>query len=106
MPSTPITRYLPAVFLATALFALLSGCSTPSGDAAQGQRWYTMHNCFACHGTAGDNGKAPEVRPLDMSYRHFLTTVRDAGSPIMPKYPAEKISDQDVADIYAWLTSN
>ncbi len=93
------------LLLAGALLILAGGCSTPSGNAAEGQRWYTMHNCFACHGVHGNDGKGPEIVPLTMSFRQFHGIVRDAGSPIMPKYPEEKISKQDVADIYAWLKS-
>jgi mono/diheme cytochrome c family protein len=94
----------PAVFLGAVLLLVSGACSTPSGDAEEGQRWYSMHNCYACHGRQGNDGKAPEIYPLDMSYRHFLGIVRDAGSPIMPKYSEKKIPDGDVADIYAWLT--
>jgi mono/diheme cytochrome c family protein len=93
-----------AVFLGAGLLLISAGCSTPPGEAEEGQRWYSMHNCYACHGRQGSDGKAPEIYPLDMSYRHFKGIVRDAGSPIMPKYSEEKIPDGDVADIYAWLT--
>ncbi len=82
---------------------MVSGCSTPMGNAEDGKRWYSMHNCFACHGPNGDDGKAPVVSDLEMSYWRFERIIRDAGSPIMPKYPEEKISDQDVADLYAFL---
>ena len=103
MKSSPLIRR-PAAFLGAGLLLISAACSTPSGDAQEGQRWYSMHNCYACHGRQGDDGKAPEIYPLDMSYRHFLGVVRDADSPIMPKYSAEKLPDEDVADIYAWLS--
>ena len=82
---------------------ILSGCSTPMGNPEDGKRWYSMHNCFACHGPNGNDGKAPVVNNLEMSYWKFERIIRDAGSPIMPKYPEEKISAQDVADLYALL---
>ncbi len=95
---------LPAALLGAGLLLISAACSTPSGNAEEGQRWYSMHHCYACHGRQGNDGKAPKIYPLDMSYRHFLGIVRDAGSPIMPKYSEEKIPDEDVADIYAWLS--
>ncbi len=82
---------------------IVSGCSAPTGNPDDGKRWYSMHNCFACHGPNGNDGKAPVVNNLEMSYWRFEKIIRDAGSPIMPKYPEEKISDQDVADLYAFL---
>lgn len=89
------------VLVSAALF--ISSCSTPMGNPEEGKRWYSMNNCYACHGVNGNDGKAPVVNNLDMSFWRFKRIIRDAGSPIMPKYPEEKISDQDVADIYAFL---
>mgnify|MGYP001826073527 FL=1 len=96
-------RWLPVllVFLFAAL--MVTACSAPLGNPEDGKRWYSMHNCFACHGPNGDDGKAPVVSNLEMSYWRFERKIRDAGSPIMPKYPEEKISAQDVADLYAYL---
>jgi mono/diheme cytochrome c family protein len=64
-----------------------------------------MHNCFACHGNNGDDGKGPRIAGLSMSYGRFLKRLRHAETAIMPEYPQEKISDQDAADILAWLKS-
>ena len=91
---------------AAALTLIVSGCSSPKGNSDDGSRWYKMHNCFACHGPNGNDGKAPNIKGLDMGFRTFRSIVRDAGSPIMPKYSEEKIPEQDVADIYSWLKSN
>ena len=82
---------------------LAAGCSAPAGNPEDGKRWYNMHNCFACHGLNGNDGKGPIIDANSLSYGKFKSIVRNANSPIMPKYPKEKISDQDVADIYAWL---
>lgn len=94
------------VMLAGAALAILavSSCSPPpQGNAGDGERWYSMHTCFACHGPNGNDGKGPEIDNPDMGFRRFLRIVRNARSPIMPKFSEEKISTQDVADIYAWL---
>jgi mono/diheme cytochrome c family protein len=82
---------------------VLNACSAPEGNMENGKRWYLMHNCQACHGRQGDDGKGPVIYPLAMGFRHFKSIVRNANSPIMPKFPEEKISNQDVADIYTWL---
>jgi len=89
------------VLVFTAL--IVNACNAPEGNMADGKRWYMMHNCSACHGRQGNDGKGPAIYPLDMGFRRFKSIVRNANSPIMPKFPEEKISDQDVADIYAWL---
>jgi len=92
-----------AVSLLILFMFVITGCSTPMGNPEDGKRWYSMHNCFACHGPNGDDGDAPSVKNLEMNYFWFKRKIRDAGSPIMPEYPEEKISDQDVADLYALL---
>jgi mono/diheme cytochrome c family protein len=92
------------IFASAALTLLvLSSCSAPQGNPADGKRWYSMHNCSACHGVNGNDGKGPKIDNLNMGFRKFLGVVRNARSPIMPKFSEEKISTQDVADIYAWL---
>ncbi len=95
--------WMPVILLLMLTILMVSGCSTPMGNAEDGKRWYSMHNCFACHGPNGNDGKGPVVNNLEMSYWKFERIIRDAKSPIMPKYPEEKISDQDVADLYAFL---
>ena len=96
-------HWMPVILLLMLTILMVSGCSTPMGNAEDGKRWYSMHNCFACHGPNGNDGKGPVVNNLEMSYWKFERIIRDAKSPIMPKYPEEKISDQDVADLYAFL---
>ena len=64
-----------------------------------------MHNCFGCHGKNGNDGEAPDIKNLDMSYWSFKSRLRNAETAIMPAYNEKKISDQDVADILAWLQS-
>lgn len=82
---------------------LLSSCNSPKGDAAEGARWYTMHNCSACHGANGNDGRAAEISALDMSFGSFVTILREPYSPSMPRFPENKVSEEDAADIYAWL---
>ncbi len=97
-----VTYLKPVLFLAI-VSLLIVACTTPKGNPAEGQRWFMMNNCFACHGLNGDNGKGPVIRGIGISFRSFISTVRNANSPIMPKFPESKITDQEVADIYAWL---
>jgi len=85
------------------LIAGLAACSAPQGDVDAGKRWYMMHNCYSCHGLNGNDGKGPVVDANKLSFRSFLSNIRDAESPIMPRFPEEKVSKQDAADMYAWL---
>jgi hypothetical protein len=81
----------------------VSACSAPQGDVDAGKRWYMMHNCYSCHGLNGNDGKGPVIDADKISFRSFLSSVRNAGSPVMPRFPEEKVSKQDAADMYTWL---
>ena len=85
--------------------AILAACGAPSGDPESGKRWYAMHNCSACHGANGNDGRALPVAGLGMGFSKFEGILRKPYSPSMPKFSEEKLSKQDAADIYAWLKS-
>ena len=102
----------PKFFLITALSLLLliiptlSGCGgPPTGSASDGKRWYAMYNCAGCHGESGNDGGAVGIAKIDMSFRSFVRKLRMKNAPIMPPFPEEKVSKQDVADIYLYLKS-
>lgn len=91
------------IMIVGTVVATVSGCSAPEGNAADGQRWYRMHNCHACHGENGNDGEGPQIGGLSMGFHSFTKRLRNAETPIMPAYSEEQISDQDVADILAFL---
>ncbi len=92
------------------LAALMGGCfflvscsTPPSGDSSNGKRWFSMQHCDGCHGEGGVGGDAPQIGQVTMSYRELLSKVRNSKSAIMPSYSKERLSDQDVADIFSYL---
>lgn len=103
MSASPI-RMTETFFLILTLL-LIGGCTPPSGDPAAGKKWFVMNNCSSCHGPNGDDGRAVPIAGLDMSFGRFLRKLRNTDAPIMPPFPESKISEQDAADIYAYLQS-
>ena len=103
MMSTAILRNIFITVMVGTILLAVSACSSPEGNAADGQRWYRMHNCHACHGETGDDGRGPKIGGLKMGYHSFKKRLRKAKTPIMPAYSEERINDQDVADILAFL---
>ncbi len=98
------TLLLSAIVLAS--IVLLSACSPPVvGNAEDGKRWFTMHNCYACHGKDANNGQAPKIAGLNRSFASFVRFIRNPDSARMPSFAEETVSRQDAADIYAWLQS-
>jgi len=97
---------------AVALLAGVVGTSwseeAPKGDAASGQRIYMAAGCFTCHGRVGQGGNfnfatpslAHTVWPVE-ALRAFLRV----GLNDMPAFSKEVLTDQQVADIHAFLQS-
>jgi mono/diheme cytochrome c family protein len=80
----------------------------PAGDAAAGKRIYLSVGCFLCHGRSGQggafNGPAPPLAQTELPAEALLAYVREPGGD-MPPYVESQLSNQDVANIYAFLRS-
>jgi cytochrome c oxidase cbb3-type subunit 3 len=61
------------------------------------------HNCQACHGQGGIGGVGPKLSksPILKQEEHFWDTVLHGRGP-MPAW-GSILSEQDIADIHAWL---
>lgn len=95
------------VALALAAFANAAPAAV-AGDAAKGKETYLAVGCFECHGRAGEGGRfnypAPPLAQLQMPVEALLAILRNPPND-MPPYVASVLSDDEVADIYAFLQS-
>ena len=105
-------------FKILALFALLTLGSAPrafaqekekekapAGSVENGYKAYTTYMCYTCHGTVGqgaDRGTGPKLAPNPVSFTTFTAQVRTPRQD-MPPYRKAFVSDQEVADMYAYL---
>jgi len=61
--------------------------------------------CYACHGTVGQGASTgPKLAPGPIPYAAFQQQVRQPRQD-MPRFGVEFLSDQDLADIYAYVQS-
>lgn len=80
--------------------------AAPAGNIENGKKHYTTDGCYQCHGTLG-NGAAltgPKLANTQLPFDAFLLQLRHPSND-MPPYEAKIISDQTVADIYAYMQS-
>ena len=82
-----------------------------SGDIGQGEKLYTA-NCGGCH----PNGRnvinsqlpvvgSPQLKNLDTFIKFNRNPLRPNGSKgVMPAFPKEKISDQEMKQVYEYIT--
>ncbi len=106
-------RKTSSLFCVTAMAALYAGAmggaasaqEAPRGDDANGKRLY-LATCFTCHGRSGQggamNGPAPILAKTAMPFDGFKAQLRQPISD-MPAYSEAVMSDQQIADIYAFL---
>lgn len=98
-----------SIFLTILVSAVLliadvaAGQST--GDTENGKTLFTKNNCYFCHGTVGQGGRAgARIAQIGLNAQGLIRYVRrPAGS--MPAYSEKMISDGDLTDIYAYLKS-
>lgn len=98
---------LAATFTALGGGAALSQ-SAPAGDAAKGKQTYLNAECYTCHGRVGEGGRfmypAPPLAGLAMPADALRAFLR-ASPNDMPSYAPAILSDDDIADIDAFLRS-
>jgi mono/diheme cytochrome c family protein len=103
----------PSAALAAASLVVLSVASLPAraqdappGNAANGQRVYLADGCFTCHGRVGEGGNyygaTPVLAKTQLPFEGFKQQLRDPAR-VMPPFTAAVVSDQEAADIYAFL---
>jgi mono/diheme cytochrome c family protein len=101
------------IWLLVAAFVIGSVASVraqdaPPGDAGNGKRVYLADGCFTCHGRVGQggayNGPAPILAKTAMPFEGFKMQIRNPSND-MPAYSEAVMSDQQIADIYAFVQS-
>jgi len=75
------------------------------GNAENGKKLFATYGCYECHGRQGAGAAiAPRIGPPALTLGGVIRYVR-APTGQMPPYTAKVVSDQDLADIYAFLKS-
>jgi len=78
--------------------------SGPAGNAENGKKLYVQVGCYQCHGYAGQGARmtGPRVSRTEFPFEGFLYQLRNPANQ-MPPYEAAVVSDQEAADLYAYL---
>ena len=92
-----------ALTLAAAGGAQAPAPPSVAGSAENGKRLYMKHTCYFCHGTAGQGSLAgARVASVARNLQGFTRYVRQPSGQ-MPAYTEKILSDQELADIFAYL---
>ena len=79
--------------------------AAPAGNAETGKKIFTSYGCYECHGYVAQGGSAgARLAPRPISFATFSKYLRHPTGE-MPPYTAKVVSEQELADIYAYLRS-
>ena len=93
-----------ATIVLTSVVALAQQ-STPAGSAQNGKRLYERDGCWECHGWAGQGGRdGARLADTALTTAQLTRYVRKP-TGAMPAYIDKVVTDQELADIWAYLKS-
>lgn len=105
--------YLHMVCLALAAAAIvlpntsvMAQSAAPTGNADSGHKLFDAVGCYQCHGYVGQGGGSagPTLAKTKLPFTAFLQQLRKPTNQ-MPPYEAAVLSDQQAADIFAYIGS-
>ena len=90
-----------------AMFAGTQGAApgTPKGNAENGKALFMKFGCYECHGREGQGAvTGPRLNQNPITYARFTAYIRKPSGE-MPPYTTKVVSEEQAADIYAFLQS-
>jgi mono/diheme cytochrome c family protein len=95
---------LPLVIFGITVLAQTKIADPKGADAANGKRLFERNGCYQCHGYWGQGGNAgPRLAQIRLTLVAFSAFVRNPPSGSMPPFRAKVMSDQELADVYAYI---
>jgi len=77
--------------------------SRAEADAAnRGQELFFANGCNVCHGDTGEGGIGPTIASTGLTIDQVIEQYRSPRGA-MPPFTEDRVSDEQVGDIYAWL---
>jgi len=99
-------RVVKAAILILSLLTMVASAQTKPGDTARGKTTFIQNGCYQCHGTVGQGGLAgPRLAQTRLTLSGFTAYVRNPNPGNMPPYRVKVMSDQELADVFAYLQS-
>ena len=85
--------------------AVMGGGAAVAASAEKGKDAYVKNGCWQCHGFLGQGGIAgPKLAPDPLPLEGLSAFIRSSNGP-MPPYTEKVLSNEDLADIHAYLSS-
>jgi mono/diheme cytochrome c family protein len=80
--------------------------SPSAAITANGKRLFEAKACYQCHGWSGQGGLAgARLAQTKLNLQAFRNIIRSPPPSNMPPYRAAVLTDQEVADLFAYIQS-
>ena len=80
--------------------------SPNAANAANGKRLFEVKACYECHGWSGQGGLAgARLAQTKLNLAGFRNILRNPPPSNMPPFRAAVLTDQEVADLFAYIQS-
>jgi mono/diheme cytochrome c family protein len=77
-----------------------------AANVANGKRLFEVKACYECHGWRGQGGLAgARLAQTKLNLQGFRNILRNPPPSNMPPYRAAVLTDQEVADLFAYIQS-
>jgi mono/diheme cytochrome c family protein len=78
--------------------------AAPAANVEAGKKIFNKDGCYECHGGEGQGTPmaGPRIGPNPVPFDYFIAYVRKPTRE-MPPYTAKVVTDQELADVYAFL---
>ena len=77
-----------------------------AANTANGKRLFEVKACYECHGWRGQGGLAgARLAQTKLNLQGFRNILRNPPPSNMPSYRAAVLTDQEVADLFAYIQS-
>jgi mono/diheme cytochrome c family protein len=84
----------------------VASAQVKAGDVDNGKRLFERNGCYQCHGHVGQGGTAgARLAQTRLPLVAFTAFVRNPPSGGMPPFRAKVMTDQELADVYAYIKS-
>ena len=95
------------IILITVLAATALWAQNPNaGNTANGKRLFEAKACYECHGWRGQGGLAgARLAQTKLNLQGFRNILRNPPPSNMPPYRATVLTDQEIADLFAYIQS-
>jgi mono/diheme cytochrome c family protein len=84
--------------------AAVSAQNPSAANIASGKRLFEVKACYQCHGWSGQGGLAgARLAQTKLNLQAFRNIIRNPPPSNMPPYRAAVLTDQEVADLFAYI---